>query len=317
MRSASQRSIAGYRLADSMRIIYLDQNKWIQVARAVHGKKEGADVVSLVAALGRAVADARILLPLSEIHYLEIAKIRDANRRRRLGRTMWRLSKGFTLASQSTIVEYELAVALAARYPEIETGRLELIGRGIAHAFGEKLPVTFPSPFEELLEVALLTGEGPTGEQAPPFRQTKYQENFVNHLSNLSTLRQDLPASKLEDALHAIELIDILEPLNAVISRLDLPPTLLEQLDRDGLTDLVESMPTRRVDVHLHRQLLKNPQLRPKRTDLEDWSGLGKAVQYCDHVVCEKHFASLVRRDGFCPRAEIHSSLQELGPFLE
>jgi hypothetical protein len=299
-----------------MRVLYLDQNKWIQVARVINGKKERPEISSIVAQIARAVEWGSLVLPLSEIHYLETARILDGKRRARLGRVMWRLSRGFTLASQRAIVERELTLGLAKHYSQIAPDPLELIGRGLAHAFGEKFPVTFSAPVAELLEEALLTGEGPKGDHSPPFRQSKYQQNFAKHLANLPNLRKELPRSKLDDALHAIVLADILEPLNEIVTRFKLPGNLLEQLGRNGLTELVESMPTRQVDLHLHRQMLKNPTLRPKLTDLEDWAGLGKAVQYCDHVVCEKHFASMIGRDGFETAAQVHSSLMELEPML-
>lgn len=74
----------------------------------------------------------------------------------------------------------------------------------------------------------------------------------------------------------------------------------------------VESMPSRRVDLQLHRQYLKNPQLRPRVTDLEDWAGLAPAAMYCDLLVCERHFANLVVRDGFRTRARVLTSLEGL-----
>jgi hypothetical protein len=76
-------------------------------------------------------------------------------------------------------------------------------------------------------------------------------------------------------------------------------------------------MPSRKIEVHLHRQILKNPTLQPKDTDLEDWSGLGPATAHCDVVVCEKHFASLLRRDGFSPNARVITDVRKLPETLE
>jgi hypothetical protein len=69
------------------------------------------------------------------------------------------------------------------------------------------------------------------------------------------------------------------------------------------------SVPTRKLDIHLHRQVLKNPQYNAKKGDLEDWAGLGTAVCYADVVVCENHFADMVRRDGFMTPARVETDL--------
>lgn len=67
---------------------------------------------------------------------------------------------------------------------------------------------------------------------------------------------------------------------------------------------------TGRLGFQLHRQVLRNPNLKPRPTDLEDWAGLGPAMAHSDVVVCEKHLADLVQRDGFSPPAKV---LRELG----
>ena len=68
-------------------------------------------------------------------------------------------------------------------------------------------------------------------------------------------------------------------------------------------------MPIRRVDLHLHKQVLRNLKYAPKSTDLEDWSALAVASCYCDVVVCEKHMADMLLRDGFKARARIEVDL--------
>lgn len=88
-------------------------------------------------------------------------------------------------------------------------------------------------------------------------------------------------------------------------------------LGPEELTALVQDMPSRRTEIHLHRQIIKNPSLKPKDNDLEDWSGLGPATAHCDVVVCEKHFANLLHRDGFRPHARVITDLRELPDVLE
>jgi hypothetical protein len=90
----------------------------------------------------------------------------------------------------------------------------------------------------------------------------------------------------------------------------------LMPLGKNALTAIVEDLPSRKVEVQLHRQILKNPQLKPRINDLEDWSGLGLASAHCDVVVCEKHFANLLLRDGFSPKAQILTDIKQLVQIL-
>lgn len=75
---------------------------------------------------------------------------------------------------------------------------------------------------------------------------------------------------------------------------------------------MLNSMPTRKLDIHLHKQILKNPNYKPKITDLGDWGGIGIASCYCDVVICEKHFADLLNRDSYVPNIRIETKLENL-----
>jgi hypothetical protein len=84
----------------------------------------------------------------------------------------------------------------------------------------------------------------------------------------------------------------------------------LDGLGEKKLKQVINDMPTRRVDLHLHRQVLHNSNYRARPTDLEDWGGLVIASSYCDVVVCEKHMASMLKRDGFKTHARVEVNLE-------
>lgn len=105
----------------------------------------------------------------------------------------------------------------------------------------------------------------------------------------------------------------------------DLRPAIKERLEVHGLSweeftalDVVERvqfvkrMPTRRVDVHLMHQFAKDRILKREQTDLNDFAFLGFGASYCDVVVAEKQFASLVNRKGLVKKAVVITSLLEL-----
>ena len=87
-------------------------------------------------------------------------------------------------------------------------------------------------------------------------------------------------------------------------------------LIKDPVNDFIMQMPTRKIDFHLSWQWAKNPYLKPKLSDLNDWTFLGMAVEYCDVVVAEKQFVDLITRDGFKHKATVVSDLIKLPEVL-
>ena len=148
-------------------IIYLDQNKWIELARVVHGKDIAAESINLLKEIKSTASAGLCTIPLSGIHYMETARISNPGRKERLGQVMWSISKGFTMASFHDVIINELEVALLEYFPQIKVSPLKLIGKGCQHAFGEKFPSALPPDIEDKFERCILTGEPQFGENPP------------------------------------------------------------------------------------------------------------------------------------------------------
>ncbi len=293
-------------------LVYLDQNKWIELARAYYGKDKSQESQKVLSIIKRALAEEKIILPLSSNHYMETARISNAGRKARLGKVMWRFSRGYTLVSYRNIVINECENALSKFFNNVQKSNFKLVGHGIENAFGEVFKKRFPPAMKNIIEESLLTGELPGELVVPKFDNTKYRKQFAEHLRKLPIIKQELPPDKWDDAIYAIVMVDIREPLVKVMVRSNIRLTELESLGVTKLRSLIDSMPSRSIDVHLHRQMLKNPSIVPKESDLEDWAGLGVAAQYCDLVICEKHFANLVKRDEFHTKASVETNFSVL-----
>ena len=116
-------------------LIYLDQNKWIELAQMVHGKDASARAKRVVRELVAAVDGKSAALARSGFHYIETSRISNVGRRGRLGEVMWRFSEGSTLLAYQAVVRHELEVALSKHLPQIVPGDIRVVGRGHAHAF--------------------------------------------------------------------------------------------------------------------------------------------------------------------------------------
>jgi hypothetical protein len=111
--------------------------------------------------------------------------------------------------------------------------------------------------------------------------------------------------------LYGTSIVDLFTPFSELIHRYNLPNDLIAKLGSTRLKEIINEMPTRRIDLHLHKQILKNPSYSAKITDLEDWGSLIPASCYCDVVVCEKHMADMLKRDGFITKARVETDLEK------
>lgn len=292
-------------------IVYLDQNKWIELARIQNGWETSKRALKLKSELD-AAAQSGCILPLSAIHVIEFSRIKNHARRHRLGKVMWGFSHGTTTAPLKEILCWELEVAFSKFGYEVEPRAFEYLGKGIPHAFGEELESPVAAAFAEEIDEAMMCGTA----ELPPIQgtQTKQRENFANHLRRLNENKHKLEKERWDDWLYAMSMADITEPLYEVMSANNIPNADIEAWGKKGIKSFMDSIPTRRLDIHLHRQVMKNSKYKPKITDLEDWAGLGPAMCYADVVVCEKHFADLVTRDRFSTKARVETSIYEIFP---
>ena len=109
-------------------LVYLDLNKWIDLAHAETGTDKGKLHESALKSAERLAAEGRVIFPLSFGHFMEVAKIGNDNQRRTLARLMVKLSQGWFLASASSLMMTELRRAIALRFekPFSEPGGVAL-----------------------------------------------------------------------------------------------------------------------------------------------------------------------------------------------
>ena len=294
-------------------IVYLDQNKWIELAQIFHGKSSSQKDSGLLKEIEASI-ECGFKYPLSAIHYMEFARISDVERRKRLGEVMSKYSRGLTLASIRAIAIKEIEVSLKQFFQKIKLRSFNLIGNGIEHAFGQSFDKPFPDRLNRFIDEAILNGIDNFNIEPISHFSTEHREKFRAHLESLHQTKTKLDKSKWENWLYAMTITDILKPLYFVMKNNGIDKDAFENFSADQYKKFVDAMPSRHLDVHLYRQVLKDSNYKPKISDLEDWAGLGIAACYCDVVVCEKHFASMLKRDKFKTHARVVTSLSEIFP---
>ena len=88
-----------------MDIVYLDQNKWIELARVQAGAVTSGPTADLYSQLLAAVECGKVLFPLSVSHVLETSKRNEPISRGHLAETQAKLSRGYAYRSRAGFLE--------------------------------------------------------------------------------------------------------------------------------------------------------------------------------------------------------------------
>lgn len=99
-----------------MRIVYLDQNHWVKLARARKYPAEYPELQKLLGAVGCAVLDGRVCLPLTAANIYETYKINRPERRKDLALIQSELSRGIVFVGRHERLASEIASFVRAVY---------------------------------------------------------------------------------------------------------------------------------------------------------------------------------------------------------
>jgi hypothetical protein len=247
--------------------VYLDQSKWIDLARVVHGVGDidRFEPVALVLRAGVLAGD--ISLPLSCAHYMETQHRRSWRSRRELAQTMIAFSKMHSIAAQADLLPGEIDSALQVVFDRPAVGReVRPFGYGASHAFGEpigpyKIPedmlpeVDNPRDFERranrYLEEQLLIGPGPDEEPElegyDPKAHLDVGERYANQKEELRSRRLDGGWHKGERGRRVAKaqaISDHLPLLKDALNRAQISESEFFAGEEKGLTAFVEAVPT-------------------------------------------------------------------------
>ena len=99
-----------------MDIIYLDQNKWIELARVQAGALTSGPILDLYRELAAAVQSEKVLFPLSATHVMETSKQNNHVNRTHLAETQAKLNRGFAYRSRAGRLEVEVRATLLSLF---------------------------------------------------------------------------------------------------------------------------------------------------------------------------------------------------------
>jgi hypothetical protein len=322
-----------------MKIVYLDENHWIELSKAVHGRVSSPETLAVLEVLRQARALGRACFPLSYGHYLETRKHSNAQGRQRLARLMVELSGGMTITPPTIVVCHEIEVALGRCFPGRVVPRpFYLLGKRAAHAAANPdldFPLEWPPEAEamsvflraveegrrrEPAELAYLSGNAQAGEPQVwgPLTNQCAERQFGADLAGWAGAASQYSPAELKREIYITNLSEIEPYLQVTLAHHHIPYEEFAQLSESQRWALLDEMPWQRAEMHLKRQWAKEANRKPseRHSDLNDWGYLSLAVSYCDVVVTEKDVASRYTKDGFKTYATIRTQLIQLPELL-
>jgi hypothetical protein len=297
--------------------VYLDQAKWIDLARAAHRRPGGEPYEFALKVARESVSLGVARFPLSAAHYIETWRHSNPARRRRLAETMSELSQHVTMAYPPALCDNELDAFLYRQFQvPAQPRRYPVFGRGNAHSGGWLRPPFYSALFEH--ERLAKRPEQFLEPDDSGHGQRNFAENYIASERDFATTPKTFWGSRetreavlaasavLEISEHTAEALklaglpeDCLGPIGQ--ARRDLPhhegtellPSLL-----NVAREFIAQLPTRDAVLRLRILRHQNPSTQWEINDFNDITFIACAAVHCDVVVTEKQWCHELRRSG-------------------
>ena len=295
--------------------VYLDQNKWIDLAKAATGHPDGARFADVLEIARHGAQAGLAVFPLSAAHYMETLRTRSGRQRHDVGRLMNVLSRQVTMVSCPDVIPGEIDRAARARWGRpTELREVQIFGHGPWHAF-QQIPERFhlsdgvkvddetrarlEGRYTRLLEEAMVTGPTQDFPYAgiDPKADDALRERHAQEERETGELirRSNRKGGDFRQAWLARTLVELTGLINESMLRAGISPERFVELGKDGMAAFLYDLPVPSAVFEIRYRRHRDPGLTWNRQDLNDLNTLSVAVVHCDVVVTERHAAGLMR----------------------
>lgn len=292
-----------------MQILYLDQNKWIELARVHVGRESRKELVNLYDELGTAVDRGALLIPISKAHVIETSKINSPERREHLAATFRELNRGVILRSRAGRLAVELLSTLNELFgkPPLNLPMRWALGANFLQAFEQFDELIAHQSARELLQNMdsvmspadclydfLVNGDDDDRRKGIA-GFTAGSDELVSRIEERRTAMTNVSREMRRRAYMARLFLDHQDIILDHLQFLGESRGSLEALGNAAFTAIIENTPTLAVETALAMKV--EIQSRAiARNDLLDLHSLCAAIPYCDFVVAEKTFINLANQ---------------------
>ncbi|WP_432937437.1 hypothetical protein ACQPXM_25075 [Kribbella sp. CA-253562] len=300
--------------------IYLDQNKWIDLARAATGKPATAGVHDALEMCRAAVQSGAASFPLDMYRYWETSKRGNDRSRDDVVDLMWELSQQHTMATPVALLDREIDLALHRRYgrPELPRSR-QVFGVGIQHIVQGRLelpdiylsamfsdgdiPAGVRAQLDQLVgeiveEQLLRIGPRTLSRLGYGHSSSDHAERFVAFENTVAAAisQQRLAGYAIDVAVRATDLGDIRPALVDALDRIDMSyRQFLEHITVGEVMSFMDDLPTRYVTNVMRSAKHRGKEQKWEPNDFADILALPVAAVYCDVIVTEKQWVHHLR----------------------
>ena len=317
-------------------IVYLDQNKWIDLVKARVGHAEGQKYQVVLEKIYDVVERDKAIFPLSWLHFVETRKKRDLKKRKELAEVMAEVSQGIAIIPKSQIMNWELQRAIAWVFGETPSPLPAVYGYGMSMIFGRnflekemnKRPDGNSDDLRKRARAILSSKEATVSFLVGD--DEKFTTKIVRGLEEINKQFVVKMEKSREDDRGRTD--DLQERVYMGILTLEIQPKLIQALGYYGKTmndlfalglenirKLFHDIPTIDVEIELALILNKHWDRKFKVNDTADVAFASISIPYCDVVVTEVFLKTLAMRQKIDKKynTAILSDLNDLLPILE
>ena len=288
--------------------IFLDQNHWIYLAKALLGKPHKPAHASVSEELLHRVDNDDIRLPLSIIHLIEHMKAEEPGRRQRLAEVFERFSCGWFFAAWDDILSAEIAQAIGQTFEASPLSTPTVFGRGFMFGVGARAREAIPQGlkqvdlgrFERLAEQPgalfdLLTFPKELGRAHQKLEIGELCRKDAEAAEALRTVRKPSDKKVLQRAQYAGYTCDFQDRIAASLAAYGKTFADFIGLGVDGLTSFWQQVPSLDVDCELTLYRDRQWSRAVHENDFGDIGHLALAIPYCNAVVVERFWARAIQ----------------------
>ena len=302
--------------------VYLDQNKWVDLARAATGHRLGARFEDALAVARAGVAAGTVSFPLDMYRYWETGKRGHDRSRNDVVDVMRELSRQHTMALPVGVLDQELDLALQRRFGRPEHPRQQTVfGVGMRHISEDRmewpeldlsalpgggaavpagLRAQLKDAVAEFIEEELLRA-GPDTFRAVGFdhASSDHGQKFVDfeNLLGAEIAKHGLTGDAIDQAARGADFGDIRPAVIDALGRIRMTyDEFMQGITVGELMSFIDDLPTRYVTNVMRSAKHRQTQQKWEPNDFIDIVALPVAAAYCDVVVTEKQWAHRMRQ---------------------
>lgn len=292
-------------------LVYLDQNKWIDLSRAYYKRVEGEKFAQTLVNVQKAVAENIVIFPLSLAHIIETQKTPDIDRRKRLAKVMVEISKGWTIANHCYIIPKEISSAISKMFGKEAPmpNELQVIGRGIPFACGiaedshknfgiseEKAKDFLNLPDNPWVLFQFLVGNDESIVKKGIKRYNRTAAAYAQETEKIRKIGKKYSRAIRKRTCIAEILIRDQSDFIDVFALHDLRFKDFLSMELEQKISFVEQIPTYDVEIELTTERNGHWNRTIDPNDMTDIGFLNVAIPYCDIVITEKIWTNMATR---------------------